>query len=294
MKKMYVTLDTEIDADIHWVKGKQWSFSSITEGIPRYYRPIWDEYQINPIYFVSPEVLEDDASCKVLMGEIERGAVIGAHLHPDFIEPEKTPKGAVPLEKFPCSGYEYEIEKAKIKNLRNKIKERFGVKPIWYRAARFGADGDTIKILSELGFKYDSSFTPGINWQSKGGPDHSGILPGTYQIEPYGIIEHSVTIAGKRLGYLGNMLPDHWIFYRWLRPTHMTFWEEKSLLREMDKNGEKELVMMFHSMEVMVNKTPYVRTKWMQAYFIWRLRKTLEFAQRLGYQSYSIKEDEGE
>ena len=41
--------------------------------------------------------------------------------------------------------------------------------------------------------------------------------------------------------------------------------------------------MMFHSMEIMIDKTPYVRTKWMQKYYLWRLEKILQYADKKGY-----------
>ena len=282
-RKLYVTIDTEMDADIHWKKKNPRKFSSIIYGIPYIYRPIWNKYNVKPIYFVSPEVLECDKACRVLRCEISKGAIIGAHLHPDFIEPEKTPDEMLPMEKYPCFGYNYDIEKKKIGNLKKMIETRLGVTPIWYRAARFGADQDTIKIIHELGFKNDSSFTPDVNWKKKGGPDHSRIRVGSFIIKPYGIVEHPVTIIGRRWGIIGRLLPDNWLFYRWLRPTHMTYFEEKRLVKEVSKRKIDELVMMFHSMEVMIGKTPYVRNKMMQRYFIWRLEKTIEFAIKNGY-----------
>ena len=57
MKRILITIDTEMDADCHWKKRKPVGYSSILEGIPIIYRPIWDKYNIYPIYFVSPEVL---------------------------------------------------------------------------------------------------------------------------------------------------------------------------------------------------------------------------------------------
>ena len=76
---LYVTIDTEMDADIHWKKKQPAQFTSIIEGIPQFLRPIWDEYKINPIYFVSPEVVESDKCCQVLRNEMKKGAIIGAH-----------------------------------------------------------------------------------------------------------------------------------------------------------------------------------------------------------------------
>lgn len=293
MGKLYVTLDTEMDADIHWHKSNTPCFSSVLEGIPNYLRPIWDQYQVNPIYFVSPEVAENELCCNVLKNEIKKGAVIGAHLHPEYIEPEK--KGyreGVPSE-FPCFAYERDIEKEKLKNLVTLIENNLGVKPMWYRAARFGADDDTIAILKELGFRYDSSVTPCIDWSKKGGPDHRKGMIRSYYIrgnEIYsssdkkeGIKEYPVTIMGKRWGVLGKLLPDNWLFYKWIRPSHMTYAEQKKMLKTAKKSGIKDIVMMFHTMEVMINKTPYVRNSFMQSYFLWRLRKTIGYAKKMGY-----------
>ena len=290
---LYVTIDTEMDADIHWKKKQPAQFSSIIEGIPHILRPIWDEYEINPIYFVSPEVLESEECCRVLKKEIKRGAIIGAHLHPEYINPCKEDLTKIQGEKFPCMAYPREIEKEKINNLVKLIQSRLEVQPEWYRAARFGADADTIGILQELGFKYDSSFTPNIDWSDKGGPNHKSAPLKSYYIDISnvykdsgtleGIKEYPVTILGKRFGILGRFLPEKWICYQWIRPSHMSYIEQRHMIRKLRKRGIRDIVMMFHSMEIMVGKSPYVRTKMMQKYYIWRLRKTIEYARGMGY-----------
>lgn len=291
-KRLWVTIDTEMDADIHWKKTQPACFSSVVEGIPAILRPIWNEYDIKPIYFVSPEVLGSDECCEILKEEIRKGAIIGAHLHPEHIEPLKEEAGGGE-EKFPCIAYSREVERAKIDNLSKLIQERLGVHVEWYRAARFGADVDTIEILQELGFKYDSSFTPNIDWSDRGGPNHKLSPINSYYIDlkdiydngekTEGIKEYPVTIMGKRFGVLGKFLPDNWLFYRWLRPTHMLYIEQRSMIREAKKTKIADIVMMFHSMEIMIGKTPYVRTKWMQNYYIWRLKKTISYAKKQGY-----------
>lgn len=298
MKKIYVTLDTEMDNDTHWGKHYPPEYSSVIEGIPQMLRPIWDKYQVHPIYFVSPEVLYDERCVAALKGEVEKGAVIGAHLHPEYIHPDRIWGKEIENEtaKYPCFDYSDEEEKEKLWNLTKLIQEKLGVTPIWYRAARFGADNKTIQILRELGYQYDSSVTPKINWKSKGGPDHSKAPVKAYRISREslqkeacggddfsGIIEKPVTIYGKRWGCIGRILPDNWLFYRWLRPTHMTYQELKHIVWRMNKDGLDEGVMMFHSMEIMVNKTPYVRTRWMQKYYLWRLDKILKYASGNGY-----------
>lgn len=294
MGRLYVTIDTEPDADVHWNKHYPWQFSSVIEGIPEFLRPIWDKYQINPIYFVSPEVAEDEQCCDILKEEIKKGALIGAHLHPEYIEPSKKDVNEHAKAEFPCSAYSRQIEKEKLYNLTKLIEKNLGVTPEWYRAARFGADQDTIGILRELGYKYDSSFTPGIDWSDRGGPDHRSAPLESYVIDEEniyesnvknnsGIREFPVTIMGKRLGFIGGLLSDNWLFYRWIRPSHMTLWEQKRMIRALYKMGIENIVMMFHSMEVMINKSPYVRNRLMQKYFLFRLDKTIAYSCKFGY-----------
>ena len=294
--RLYVTIDTEMDADIHWKKGRPEAFTSVLEGIPKLLRPIWDRCKICPIYFVSPEVVKNDECCRVLREEIDKGAIIGAHLHPEYIEPDTIAPAEVEREVFPCRDLDRNTEYIKMKNLRDIIEERLGVRSVWYRAARFGADTESLKMLAELGFKADSSFTPQIDWSDRGGVDHSSVRIGRQRIdcgEGKTITEFPVTIKGKRFGILRRLLPDNWLFYRWVRPTHMTYIEERWLLRELRKEGIKDIVMMFHSMEVMVGKTPYVRNRLMQKYYLFRLEKTAEYARKLGYVSYREKQRRG-
>lgn len=290
-KRLWVTIDTEMDADIHWRKVWPPEYSSVCEGIPRLLRPIWNRYHVCPIYFVSPEVLYSDECCSVLRGEIKKGAVIGAHLHPEYIEPNSQWGEGINkiTPQFPNSACSTEEEYEKIANLTKLIEEKLSVKPVWYRGARFGSDLDTIHSLDRLDYKYDSSVTPNIDWTSKGGPNHSKAPAGRYRIASdhmyregnSGVVEVPVTILGKRWGLIGRLLPNNWLFYRWLRPTHMTYLEMKHIVKGL--RGCNELVMMFHSMEIMINKTPYVRNRWMQRYYLWRLGKILEYIKKMGY-----------
>ncbi|HOD13720.1 MAG TPA: hypothetical protein PLA65_17595 [Spirochaetota bacterium] len=281
--QLFVTIDTEPDCDIAWRRSSPLTFSSVTSGIPKILRPIWDRHDVKPIYYVSPEVVRDDECCRVLKSEIMKGAVIGTHLHSEYIEPHisiQDPAGKVSGE-FPCYAHDTRIEHDKIANLTRLIETRLDFKPVWYRAARYGADLDTIHILKDLGYKYDSSLTPGINWSSIGGPDHSRAPVQPYWISAHdlyeaaekdmstGIMEYPITITGKRLGALGRILPDSWLFYKWMRPTHMSVWEQKRIIIDLSKTyADPVFTLIFHSMEIMINKTPFVRNRLMQRRFV--------------------------
>jgi hypothetical protein len=149
---------------------------------------------------------------------------------------------------------------------------------------------DTIKSLKTLGYKYDSSVTPHIDWSKFGGPDHSRAPEQPYWIarddyykpvpenESVGIMEFPVTISGKRWSMLGEILRDDWFLYSWLRPTHMSVLEQRVLINSfLRKYGNPTFVMMFHSMEIMIGKTPYVRNRWMQKLLLTRLEKVIDY-----------------
>ncbi len=296
--KLYVTIDTEPDCDINWKRSNPLTFTSITSGIPLLLRPIWNAYHINPIYFVSPEILADQNSCNVLKSEIRQGAIIGTHLHSEYIEPHVTQKqiaGNASLE-FPCYAHDYTTEYEKIKNLTTLIQNTLNYHPVWYRAARYGADNETIKILSELGYTYDSSVTPGINWNRIGGPDFTKASNQPYWMskndisesvkkeDSYGVMEIPITISGRRFGLLAHLLPDTWLFYKWLRPTHMTVIEEKGLVDSINKIvPDPVFTLIFHSMEIMINKTPFVRNRYMQKRFLRNLERTIAYILNVKY-----------
>ncbi len=290
-----ITIDTEPDCDIHWKRSRPIAFESVTFGIPNILRPIWDKFAVKPVYFVSPEVIENDKCCEALRDEMNRGAEIGTHLHSEYIEPQRKYEdiSGTASDEFPCFAYDTEIESAKIKNLTEMIEKKLGVRPVSYRAARYGADLDTIKALEKLGYKVDSSVTPDTDWRSYGGPDHSRAPKQPYfisQNDYYSpgdgtILEVPITVSGKRL----PLLSGKWMFYRWLRPTHMTAFEMKSLVAEFAKNySEPVLNMMFHSMEVLPGKTPFVRTKLGQKMYLSRLNSVLQYIAKMGFESRTL------
>jgi hypothetical protein len=296
-KFLCVTIDTEPDCDIHWRRSEPLTFESVLSGISDILRPLWNRYDIKPVYFVSPEVVQNDDCCRVLKQESRLGAEIGAHLHSEYIEPQKKYESfaGTASDEFPCFAYSKEVELAKIKNLTELIAKKLGVKPVSYRAARYGADLDTIKSLEKLDYKIDSSVTPEINWSGHGGPNHSRAPRQPYFISTKdyysagesGVLEVPITILRKRFVFL----PDRWFCYRWLRPTHMMVFEMKALAGEFIRDyAEPVLNLMFHSMEVMPGKTPFVRTKLGQKMYLNRLMSILRYLAERGFQSRTLTE----
>lgn len=301
-----VTIDTEPDCDIHWRRSNPLTFSSVLYGIPELLRPIWNRYGIKPTYFVSPEVIMNVECCEVFKKEIELGSEVGAHLHSEYIEPEKkynSVSGTI-SDEFPCFAHDSKTEFEKIKTLTYLIESKVGIKPISYRAGRYGADLDTINSLIKLEYRIDSSITPHINWSNKGGPDHSRGLEQPYWVSQKDyykenkankkILEVPITIGNKRFGYFGKYLPDSGLFYNWLRPTHMTVFEMKKLIKNyIEKYKNEEVVvlnMMFHSMEIIPKATPYVRGGIDQKLFLKRLEKVLNWLKCIETTQVTLKD----
>ncbi len=296
-KTFCITIDTEPDCDVHWRRSQPLTFDSVITGIPQILRPIWDRFGIRPVYFVSPEVVENEQCCEVLKKESRLGAEIGTHLHSEYIGPEQKYDdfGGTASDEFPCNAYSREIEAAKITELTELIEKRLGVRPVSYRAARYGADLDTIRSLRELGYKVDSSVTPEIDWRPMGGPDHSKAPKQPYFISAddfyhagdLDLLEVPITISGRRFPFGGK----RWLFYRWLRPTHMTGFEMRRLVNEFVRRYEKPVLnMMFHSMEVMPGKTPFVRTKLGQRMYIRRVEKITGYMKDFGFESRTLRD----
>jgi len=294
-RTLVITIDTEPDCDIKWKRSDPLTFESVLHGIADILRPIWNKYEIKPVYFVSPEVLRNPDCCRVLKKEMESGAEIGTHLHSEYIEPQTkydNPEGTISGE-FPCFAYSAEIEFEKIKNLTDLIAKNIGIRPDSYRAARYGADLDTIKSLEKLGYKVDSSVTPHINWSYQSGPDHSRAPEQPYFISAADyyspgdspILEVPISISKKRF----FLLPNKWFFHRWLRPTHMTVFEMKLLINEfLRKYDEPVLNMMFHSMEVIPGKTPFVKTALARKAYINRLEIIIDYLKQKNFQSKTL------
>lgn len=74
---------------------------------------------------------------------------VGVHLHPDHM---------ADTNRRYLWEYSYEEQLDMIGRCTDVYREMTGKHPVSFRAGRYGADNNTIKILDELGYKYDMSF----------------------------------------------------------------------------------------------------------------------------------------
>lgn len=293
MSKIFltITIDVEPDCSRNWSRSTPLTYKSVTHGIPHVLQPLFNRYSAKPTYFLSPEVIEHDDSVRAL-STLNGRYELGIHLHPEFTAPAKEYDryDGVQAMKFACYDYSDDIEFRKLENLTEDFKRRFGYRPLCYRAGRFGADIHTVRSLSQLGYLVDSSVTPHIDWGRQGGPDFREFPAQPYFIDPDNftkelagskILEVPVTIGGKRLPFL----PDHWLFYNWLRPTHMSVWEQKKLIEQYIRTYKEApniiFCMMFHSMEIIPGASPYARNQQSANGILSRLNSTLKMFQEM-------------
>jgi hypothetical protein len=256
-------------------------------------------------YLVTYTVAMDERAAGILRGYRDtRGAEIGAHCHAWNTPPEAEPDGAqLFLNELPEPA-----QREKLANLTHAIEERLGVRPVSFRGGRFGANAATMKCLNQLGYRVDSSVTPGVSWRrtrglpgGEGGPDYRRAPVHTYYQDPSDpcapgggpLFEVPVTVVRSRrlpaaaegaiaahgpaslvsavagkLG-LGRMM---WFYPAFQEADEMVQAAEIATRRE----GGDVLTMMLHSSELMPGGSPYLKTRGDVDAFLDRMERTLE------------------
>ena len=86
---------------------------------------------------------------------LSRGHDIGVHIHPDHMADRS---------RLFLWEYTYEEQEQIIKKCTDLYEKIVGRKPLSFRAGKYGANRDTLEILSNLGYRYDFSEYYGQKW----------------------------------------------------------------------------------------------------------------------------------
>src|SRR5262249_19571398 len=148
----------------------------------------------------------------------------------------------------------------------------FGRQPTAFRAGRFGIGPATLGFLHQLGYRADSSVTPGLAWTPqlsfRGAPTQPYWPDATAPEKPgqAAVLEIPVTIRPAALGRLP--LVGRWIEPRWLRPTWSSAAallrlaaEEIRAARSAQPGRPVLLNAMFHNVEIIPAASPYARSE---------------------------------
>ncbi len=277
---LIITIDTEPDNQWSAEGRRKCSLDNI-QALPQLQR-LFDGHGVRPTYLVCYAVVENNKSASVLREFLESGRCeIGAHMHP-----WNTP----PVEAYELESAAYphrlrpELQREKIAALTDCILKVFGVKPTSYRAGRGGLNGESLRILQELGYVVDTSIMP-----TQSPRFHGCSLWASMPLEPYfpgyenvcapgtsPILEvpmtasviggwwHTLTFSRRR--NLG-LTPFDRLFRKagWartvrLRPSWSSASEMIRLCEIMLEKRAPVLNMMFHSSELIPGTSPYVGT----------------------------------
>ncbi len=281
---LVLSIDAECDKDQNWNVKRPMSFTNIISGIPQRLTPLFGKYKIKPTYLISPEVLNDEDSVSLLKSM--KNCELGTHLHCEFIDPDANFNSITTLRTQ--NTLTYEIEYKKISNLTDLFKKRFNYSPLSFRAGRFGISNNTLKILSKLGYRIDSSVVPFRNQeynsvkQSFFGAPLKPYYPSTDNYNRKGnsnILEVPVShfIDGFEYWppFILRQLPRYNnLFLRilkrfgkkvektWIRPNRLDSIELSDATKKMIKTyfrKEENIIIniMFHSNEIMEGCSPY-------------------------------------
>jgi len=282
-----ISIDTECDHDVNWVRSKPLTFDSITEGVPNRLQPAFDEVGAVPTYLLTVEVMEDADSVAALQ-RLKGNYEYGTHLHAAFIEPEKKyyDYAGVDSPDFQCS-YAPDVEYKKLENLTRLFAEKFGYKPTSFRAGRYGASADSINSLERLGYKVDTSVTPHIRWTEPNAVVDFRKAPE----QPYfpavnKIAQPGAYTNGRILEAPVTVKPRLFRDPRWFRPWFASVDQMKEIFRyQMNKHADRSVLsinMMFHSMEIIEKASPYPQTPDDVKRFIDDMQNTLHWCGQQG------------
>jgi hypothetical protein len=309
-----ITIDTEIDRSPDWKVSTNETFFSVLDDIPKELIPLFDQFGAKPTYLLSSEVIENK-DCVTVLKNIDN-CELGTHLHGDLIEPQRRIYKLYNTFTYEMqNSYPKEIEYQKLKNLTDLFVKKFGYAPTSFRAGRFAAGTNTINSLEKLGYLVDSSVTPCVDWDYPEGEANflhassQPYFPSKQDILKTGdskVLEVPVSIVCSRfrryLYYSGttrmfrylNIIINRISPIYWLRPSFQSSEEMIYVIKKLMKQcqGRETIIlnMMFHSMEVTPNASPYTKTEKECDEFLKRIEEVLEYSVKNKFRFVTLSE----
>lgn len=271
---LFVVVDTEAEFDWSRPMDRMDAGVGAIQHLDRG-QAVFDRYGLRPVYVVDYPVTTNPDSVATLRAILDRGGCeIGAHLHP-----WTTPPFAEPLSdrnSYP-GNLPRALEFEKMTNLIQAIERSFGVKPLFYKAGRYGFGPNTAAILAELGIRVDFSFLPGADLRRKHGPDFRGVQPSLYWLHNPSLVAAPMTRStvgflpplGRTADWLdrtrlGRHVPLRSVLARLrlsdtitLTPEGVTTAEQIRLIRSLLRRGQRQFILHYHSPSLAAGNTSY-------------------------------------
>lgn len=257
---------------------------------------LFDELGIRPIYVADYPVVTQQGGVLPLREILTEGrAEVGAHLHPWVSPPfeEEVSRPNSFAGNLPRS-----LETRKLESLMDRIQAAFGVRPVAYKAGRYGLGTNSPEILEELGFQVDLSVCPAFDFGAEGGPDYSRFtsdpfwfgksrhllgLPSTggyvgflhrYGADLYRLTERPMMQRARLGGILSRL---RGLSRLHLSPEGHSFDELRYLTTSLLHRGLRVFSLSFHSPSLKPGCTPYVRNDSELRTFMKTLRSYCKF-----------------
>jgi peptidoglycan/xylan/chitin deacetylase (PgdA/CDA1 family) len=220
-----------------------------------------------PTYLVDhPVVANDDSGAIIAQMVADDACDVGTQLHP-WVNP--------PFEEEVNGRNSYvanlprELQRAKLHVLTEKIAEVTGVRPIVYRAGRYGIGPHTADLLVEAGYRMDVSVRALFDYSAQSGPDFSGHPIWPWWTE-HGLLEVPLTSAFvgtarawpglHRIAALRGPLAAAGMLNRVsLTPEGTPLVEALAAIRRLLEDDVRLFSLSFHTPSVEIGHTPYVR-----------------------------------
>ena len=292
---LLVIVDTEEEFDWQTFSRSACNVGSIQHQVRA--QRIFDRYGVVPTYAVDYAVAAQEEGYGPLREFLKDGRCgIGAHLHPWVTPPFEEEVSA--RNSFPCN-LSIDLELRKLAALTEVISRNFGVRPVLYKAGRYGADAETTMALEALHYEIDCSMLPWTDLTQQSGPDFHGCTSDLYWFgEGSMLLEIPLTT-----GLVGGLQWAGQSVYRWLdtpqarrfrvmgafaraglldrirlTPEGTTLGEAKRVSRILlDHYGQRVFTITYHSPSLEPGNTPYVRSETDLADFLRWIEGYLEF-----------------
>lgn len=257
---------------------------------------VLSRYGVIPTYAVDYAVAADPEGFGPLLDYLADGQCeIGAQLHP-WLNPPLIEERSVYNSYAGNLGPALEAEKLRV--LTRTIEDTFRVRPIVYRAGRYGIGRHTAAILEDLGYRVDCSVRPFFDLRSSGGQDFTRAPAGPYWFGPRRkVLEIPVTVgmtgalaaagraltplvSGRSSAYrIPGLLARAGLLNRiQLTPEGTDIEEAKLLTRAILREDRAPVfAVSYHSPSLEPGNTPYVRTAADLRRFLAWMEQYLEF-----------------
>jgi hypothetical protein len=212
-----------------------------------------------------------------------------------------------------------DANRAKIGELTGRIESELGVRPVSFRAGRWGFGPTVSQALAAHGYLVDVSISPFWDWSPDGGPDYTRALHRPYRFDPARpfqlnangpMVEVPTTVGFvngahrmrsairqklvksplRRLKVLGALDRLGMLTRRWLSPEVSSAADMIRLAQTNLRAGEPVLGLTFHSCTLLPGATPFVRDRDDRSRFLDAIESILRFCAEARLQFRTLAE----